>query len=240
MTVHPAGSRSLTFNLIAQIQADARRTRFLTALLVIPFMGLYGIANRLNAARGSSYVFRLPIDNQIPFTPVFILPYYAWYVYVIGVLLWLVFDKKTGQLLYRHILAICLTETIAFVVFLVFPTYMPRPDVAGQDSLSVMVRLIYHSDYPYNCFPSMHVCLAVLTAYALELAGPKQLVFRLANLSLLVLITLSTVLTKQHLSPDILGGLLLAWIGWLLAGSIHGAIRRRMDTVRTLRLDSKT
>lgn len=212
--------------LIKRIKADAVRTRLAVALLVVPFMGLYGIANRLNAARGSTLVFQFPIDDRIPFIPVFILPYFAWYFYVAAVLLWLAFDKKTGQLLYRQVLAICLSETIAFVIFLVFPTFMPRPDVVGQDVLSLLVRLIYRSDFPYNCFPSLHVCLAALTAWVLELAGPKHLLFRLANLAMLLLITLSTVLTKQHLSPDIPGGLLLAGLCWLLSGQIIRLVRQ--------------
>lgn len=232
MNDDPGDSRSPMGRLIALIRADAWWTRFLAALLVVPFMGLYGIANRLNAWRGSLFVFQLSIDDWIPLIPIFILPYYAWYFYVAGVLLGLVFKKKTGQLLYQQILAVCLAETIAFIIFLVFPTYMPRPDVVGQDLLAAMVRLIYRSDFPYNCFPSMHVCLAALTAYALDLAGPKHPVFRLANLVLFVLITLSTVLTKQHLTPDIFGGLSLAVIGWQLARLLIRAIRTGMNRVR--------
>ena len=229
MNNNPDGRPSPLHRLIALIRADSWRIRLLAALLVIPFMGLYAIANRLNGAKGSTFVFQLAIDDRIPFVPIFILPYVAWYFYVAGVLLWLVFNKKTGLLLYQQVLAVCLAETIAFVVFLVFPTYMPRPDVVGQDLFSAMVRLIYRSDFPYNCFPSMHVCLAALTGYALDLAGPKHLVFRLANLILVGLITLSTVLTKQHLMPDIFGGLLLAGICWWLALLLLRAFRRNMN-----------
>ena len=209
-----------------RLKADTVRTRLAAVLLVIPFMGLYGIANRLNAARGSTFIFQFPIDDRIPFLPIFILPYFAWYFYVAGVLLWLAFDRKTGQILYRQVLAVCLSETIAFVIFLAFPTFMPRPDVFGQDFLSLLVRLIYRSDFPYNCFPSLHVCLAALTAWVLERAGPKHLLFRLANLIMLLLIIVSTVLTKQHLSPDIPGGLLLAGLGWLLSGLIIRTVWR--------------
>lgn len=239
MINNPDGGRSPLHRLITLIRADAWWTRLLAALLVIPFMGLYGIANRLNGAQGSTFVFQLPIDDQIPFVPIFILPYVAWYFYITGVLLWLVFKKRTGQLLYQQILAVCLAETIAFVVFLVFPTYMPRPDVVGQDLFSAMVRLIYRSDFPYNCFPSMHVCLAALSGYALDLAGPKHLVFRLANLLLVVLITLSTVLTKQHMTPDIIGGLLLAVIGWWLALLLLRTIRKGMNPCQSVQRDMK-
>lgn len=239
MNNNPDSSRSPLHRLIARIGADSWRIRLLTALLVIPFMGLYGIANRLNGAKGSTFVFQLAIDDQIPFVPIFILPYVAWYFYITGVLLWLVFKKKTGLLLYQQVLAVCLAEMIAFVVFLVFPTYMPRPDVVDQDLFSAMVRLIYRSDFPYNCFPSMHVCLAALSGYSLDLAGPKHPVFRLINLFLVVLITLSTVLTKQHLTPDIFGGLLLAVIAWWLALLLMRAFRQDLNPRQRASRDMK-
>lgn len=201
-------------------RADVWWKRLLVALLTLPFQGLYTLANRVTAEQGRYYVVRFPVDDRIPLVRVFILPYYAWYFLVAGALIWLVFDKRTGRLLSRYAAAICLAETIAFAVYMIFPTQIARPDVAGQDLLSGMVRLIYRVDYPYNCFPSMHVCLAALTAYVIHLAGPRHFLFRFINVTVLILITFSTVLTKQHYTPDILGGLFLAWAAWQLAGPL--------------------
>ena len=197
--------------------ADIWWKRLLVALLTLPFQGLYALANRVIAEQGRFFVFRFPVDDRIPLVRLFILPYYAWYFLVAGALIWLVCDTRTGRLLNRYAAAICLAETIAFAVYMIFPTQMARPDVTGQDLLSGMVRLIYRIDYPYNCFPSMHVCLAALTAYVVHLAGPRHFLFRFINLTGLILITLSTVLTKQHYTPDILGGFFLAWAAWQLA-----------------------
>ncbi|MEA4890896.1 MAG: phosphatase PAP2 family protein [Clostridiaceae bacterium] len=199
---------------------DTWQSRFLISILVIPFMTLYPITNILVGHRGFFQVWQFSIDAWIPFNRFFIIPYFYWYVQVAAGILMMVFSKKSGRLIYRHVMALCLASLIANLIFIVFPTHVPRPVLEGQDILTSLVLLIYKIDSPYNCFPSMHVCYAVLTASAWYLAGPRRWWFWLVNLTGTTLICLSTVFTKQHYSPDILGGLLLAGIAWLLADLI--------------------
>ncbi|WP_307411882.1 phosphatase PAP2 family protein [Paenibacillus sp. W2I17] len=80
-----------------------------------------------------------------------------------------------------------------------------------------MVRFVYTTDQPYNCFPSIHV----LTSYLMLRGGHvfnRTIHLIIAINSILIII--STVLVKQHVVADILGGILVGsyvfgWQKWL-------------------------
>lgn len=180
---------------------------------LLPLFGLlYPMCSHLAANTGRFMIWQFPIDDLIPFNRIFILAYYYWYVQIGFGVVWLVTSSRTGRLLHRMIVTLILSNIIAAIFFLTMPTFMIRPEVAGTDFLSQMVRFIYKIDLPYNCFPSMHVFWATIIARFWALAGPRKTWFRLINYTGLILIILSTVFTKQHYSPDILGGLALAWV----------------------------
>jgi len=223
--------------LVGRLKAGFRQntwwSRLLVAGLIIPFLLLYGLNNRLAASHGHYLILKFAIDDWIPLNRYFVFPYYYWYIQVTAGMLLPVFIRRADRLIYRHILAMCLAVLISNAVFLLMPTYVPRPEVTGQDVFSQMIRWIYSVDYPYNCFPSQHVCFAALAANAWFLAGPRRWWFHLVNLAGLVAISLSTVFIKQHYTPDILGGLLAAWAGWQLAGLIW----RRLPGCRRMQND---
>ncbi len=224
---------SLPDRLRDEFRRNTWQSRFLISLLVVPFMALYPLTNILAGHRGFYQVWQFPIDTWIPFNRFFIIPYFYWYVQVTAGILMMIFSRKAGRLIYRHILALCLASIMANIIFVFFPTHVPRPSPEGQDFLTGLVLLIYKVDSPYNCFPSMHVCYAALSAVAWHQAGPRRWWFLLANLAGTTLICLSTVFTKQHYTPDILGGLLLAGIAWLLSDLIcrrTGLIKPALET----------
>lgn len=181
-------------------------SRLLFCILILIASLIYTICNQIAAAGGSDTVLKFPVDDLIPFTSVFVIPYIYWYVLIALSALWLVFSKRTGRLLHRMVMAIALGSLIAAVFYLALPTRMIRTEIYGNDIFTRMVRVIYANDLPYNCFPSMHVAWSLIICRFMELAGPKRLWFRLLNYGGTILIIASTVLIKQHYTPDILGG----------------------------------
>ncbi|MDW7656337.1 MAG: phosphatase PAP2 family protein [Bacillota bacterium] len=173
---------------------------------------LYLQTNRLAANVERAVILKFPIDDQIPFVRFFVLPYYAWFALVAAVFLWLVFDRRQNRRVYRHTTAIVLAMVLSTLIFLVYPTHVPRPVITGQDWLSRLVLMIYAADEPYNCFPSLHVAVAAIKGMTLFRYGPRRIWFRILTVLLVVLIMLSTVLIKQHYVPDLVGGLALALI----------------------------
>jgi membrane-associated phospholipid phosphatase len=201
-------------------------SRLLFAGLILPAGLFYTLCNYLASQLGRYIVWQLPVDSWIPFSRWFILPYFSWYLQIGITVAWLVFSPHTGRLLHRMVIAMDIAVLIAAVFYLAMPTMMIRPEVAGTDILSQMIRRIYEIDLPFNCFPSMHVFWATIIARFLALVGPRKTWFRLLNYGSLLLIILSTVFTKQHYTPDILGGLAVAWISCLLSDRLFSESSR--------------
>jgi len=203
-------------------------SRLLVASLYLLSTLLYLKTNRLAANAGRAIVFKLPIDDRIPFVPAFVFPYFAWFLLVAGVFLWLIFDRSQGRRIDRHTAAIVLTMALSSLVFLIFPTHVPRPELTGSDLPTRLVRVIYAADEPYNCFPSLHVAIALLNGLSLFRYGPRRIWFRLPFTLLVILIMLSTLLIRQHYLPDLIGGLVLALIcDWISRLVLPGRLIRQ-------------
>lgn len=95
--------------------------------------------------------------------------------------------------------------------FLFFPVESPpewRRLARGKSLSERFLRFVMKIDADSNCFPSMHVSVATLTALHL-LANKPQL--GLWVFSFPLLISLSSLYTKRHYFLDIIPGALLGW-----------------------------
>ncbi|NLC84651.1 MAG: inositol phosphorylceramide synthase [Ruminococcaceae bacterium] len=191
---------------------DTWWSRLMVASLYLLSTLIYLQTNRLTRNTDLAVVWKWPIDDRLPFLPLFVLPYCAWFVLVAAVFFWLIFDHSQNRRIYRHTAGVLLAMLLSALIFLVFPTHVPRPPVRGNDLVSRLLLLIYASDEPYNCFPSLHVAIAALKGITLFRYGPAKIWFRALITILVVLIMLSTVLIRQHYTPDLAGGLALAWL----------------------------
>ena len=153
----------------------------------------------------------IPLDDKIPFLPVFIIPYVLWYLYVPFLMLYVCL--KDGNAFKKQ--AIVMFSGMSFCVlgFIIFPTAINfRPSAEGNGVLLRICRIVFKYDTPSaNVFPSMH-CLEALGAHLTTFtAGPlkKKISLRIASAVLTVLICLSTVFVKQHSVLDVFSGCLL-------------------------------
>lgn len=190
-----------------------RNILWILALGLALLKAMYPVFNR---PMPPVYEFVTIVDQWIPFMPVWIIPYVLWYLFLPGVLLLLAIrDKKACT---RALLTQIMGIITCYIMYSIFQTTVPRPDVPGTDVFSVLVRGIYSIDEPYNAFPSIHV----LGASALMLAtyGAKN-IGKWVNLGVQILgtlIILATVFVKQHVVLDMLAGLILAG-GYYLASA---------------------
>ncbi|MCX8132050.1 MAG: phosphatase PAP2 family protein [Clostridia bacterium] len=173
-------------------------------LLLIPAIQIfYFILNNYSSkVRNISTV----LDELIPFSQHFVIPYIYWYVYVFAVLVFFLFaDYKY----YYRLLACIISGTlICFIIYYFFPTTVPRPEVTGNDLFSSLVRGIYSNDNPYNCFPSIHVLDTILPTLFLLKYTKNKLVGAFAVISYIA-ITLSTLFIKQHYVWDAVSATIL-------------------------------
>lgn len=102
-------------------------------------------------------IIHLAIDDYIPFNEIFVIPYFLWFVYVPGVVLYLAFHNKDDY--YRSAIFLCTGMTVFLLVSTFFPNGQRlRPLVMPRDNIfTQMVASLYRTDTPTNLWPSIHV-----------------------------------------------------------------------------------
>lgn len=190
-------------------------------LLVLLFsFSLYSITNQLEFLRLNEIkILKWPLDDHMPLLPVFIIPYLYWYLQVVfsGVMIML---TRWGRIYYRmYAITMILAMVSANIIFVIFPTHVPRPTLAGDGILYLMLGFIYRIDQPYNCFPSLHAAIATINAIFCHLiirenrASISNATLRFVqfiNIIGWILICLATIFTGQHYLPDLAGGIFIA------------------------------
>jgi membrane-associated phospholipid phosphatase len=155
------------------------------------------------------------IDDKIPFTLVFIIPYVFWYLmlFIIPYMMY----KKDKTNFYKYIITNVITVVIANIIFVIYPTIVNRPELVGNDVLTLMTRFIYWIDTPaLNCFPSLHCGFSMLFILHICTSKKQSLSFRVFTLVMSVLVMASTLLIKQHVFIDLIAGDILATIVYLI------------------------
>jgi membrane-associated phospholipid phosphatase len=142
------------------------------------------------------------VDRMIPFWPNAVWLYLSLYLLIpIGPLL--MSDRLE---LVRFGLGIFLIGAVAYVVFLFWPTWCARP-LGGNDVF--VYQILIGIDRPWHALPSLHAAFGVFCALCggsvlAELRTGARWIGVLWLWTALIL--LATLLTKQHMVPDIIAG----------------------------------
>ena len=163
-------------------------------------------------------VIHVSVDDYIPFCELFVIPYFLWFLYVAAVVLFLFFRNK--QECYRSCIFLFTGMTIFLVISTLWPnghhlrlTEMPRDNILTQ-----AVAFRWKTDTPTNLWPSIHVYNSLGAHFAIvhsaELKGKKGL--KIASCILAVSIILSTMFIKQHSVFDVVTGLALGAVMYVL------------------------
>jgi membrane-associated phospholipid phosphatase len=177
--------------------------------LVVLFLAQLAYVPINRVARGG-VVLATPWDAAIPLWPVWVIPYLLSIGWWIGFSIWAALDMDDG--LYRAFVASGLAVmAVSYVVYLLYPTYVQRPTLSGDDWPTRLMRLVYAADRAYNAFPSGHTYNSVLIALFWCRWRPRA---RLLWTGLALVVLVSTLFTGQHNLPDLAAGALLAWLGY--------------------------
>lgn len=179
-------------------------------LLLVTIAINSGIYTLLNNYRGKVYHIPSSVDSLVHFNKYFVVPYAIWYFYVVFVLFYYAVydDKRYIKLLF----GINAGMIVCFIIFYFFPTFVPRPEVYGNDIFARAVRAIYVRDNPYNCFPSIHVLDSVLIAIYINADDKISPFYKTIASSISILILLSTMFIKQHYFYDVVAAAGLAGV----------------------------
>ena len=152
------------------------------------------------------------IDKMIPFCEFFVVPYFAWFLMVPGVCIYLLFAKEKEYKRMSYMLVFGMSLFVIISIIMPTKLYL-RPYVMPRDNIFCgLVSYLYHIDTSTNVFPSIHVyntCVAMQAVRRSHARLFRKPGMRLGIDILSVLIILSTVFIKQHSLIDVAGGLIL-------------------------------
>jgi membrane-associated phospholipid phosphatase len=152
---------------------------------------------------------KLSID-VFPIWPIWVVPYVLCYLLWFSALLWIIL--KTDDRSFRSFLAACmLTFAIGVTIFTFFPTYVRAATLEGSDIFTVLLRMIHETWGRYAALPSGHVYITALLVLFFSRWYPR---YKFLWTMLLVIISLSTLFTGQHYILDVIGGYVVAWVGY--------------------------
>ncbi len=173
-------------------------------------LGIQSLYLPLNHGLQEGVVLDTRWDRYIPIWPIWIVPY------SLATTIWLVgyawAALRMEEQLYRALIATSvLTTAIAIVTFTLYPTYIVRPVLVGNDWATAWLRLVYATDGVFNAFPSGHVYFTTIITLFWSRWYPR---WRWAWAGFWLIVTLSTLFTGQHYIPDVFGGTGLAWASY--------------------------
>jgi len=202
----------------AQIK-NSNFTKIFPLIITLGSMLLYIPVNRLISG---GRTFESPLDKFIPLVPVFLIPY------LFGIVFWLatifyINIKKKGELVSRFNLKITLASILSVLIYILFPTFVNRPQITGTDIFSNILNWVYANDRVYNATPSGHVFYTILCLLTMWKVSPK---YRLLWILISILIIASTVFTKQHNIFDVFWGTAFALIIYFIGKAISTHTRR--------------
>lgn len=155
------------------------------------------------------------LDDKIPFLTIFIYPYISWY-FMVALVPYIIYIAKP-QNFFTYVSTAVISIIIAFVIFIVFPTTVNRPEVIGVDITSNITRLIFSMDTPpVCCLPSMHCVLCLLFIfYTINIKELKPSIRVLISLWSTIII-ISTLFIKQHVIYDIFASVILVLVSHII------------------------
>jgi membrane-associated phospholipid phosphatase len=181
-------------------------------LIVLPFWAALNLGiNRYVSRRPRHHRTDIVLDVRLPFIPGFALPYFS--AYVLGLLgyVLMITHPDLGKVLWGYLFLV----GIGSLCYVVFPsTAVRREDLAVVGFSTYMLVRFQRLSGPYNVFPSMHFGYCLFSAlagwyYHGHLIGGGLTLWA-------VLIGVSTLLTKQHYILDLVGGLVVGVLAFVL------------------------
>lgn len=208
--------------------------RHLLYLLFWPAFGLrYLLIENCNPADFYHPV-HCALDDVIPFEEIFIIPYFFWYVCIIGTHIWLLVHDVSGFKRYSRYLIVSMS--ISTTIFLLYPTcqYL-RPEQFPRDNgLTDIVRFLYRMDTSTNVCPSEHVIgsagFFLAACHSKKLRKPG----RITMIGIIACLTaVATVFLKQHSLVDVAAAIPVCAAAWYISGrpgpfAERGSMRRRL------------
>ena len=157
----------------------------------------------------------IPLDKQIPLIPWTIVIYFGCYIF--WIINYILIYRRSREYAYRFFVADFLSRIVCLVFFLCYPTTLVRPAVEGEGIFYDAIRFLYKIDAPTNLFPSIHCLVSWFCFIGIisDIKIPKW--YKVMSFLIALAVFVSTLTTRQHVIVDVVGGVVLAQICYLIA-----------------------
>ncbi len=204
-------------NLATQSSLDKTHLNLWVRILGLSLiLGVYLIYFPINQHVNGGFSSHIFLDDWIPLWPVWTAPYIlaiGWWVFAA---IWAAIKMELA-LFKRLVAAVLVMSLSSFLVHLLIPTFVVRPEAVGEGWGMNLIRMIYALDQPYNALPSGHTYNTVLVAIFWWHWKPR---YRWLWAATVPVVILSTLFTKQHYLLDPLFGLLWAFGAYFISGKL--------------------
>ena len=156
-----------------------------------------------NRSNVTFHTIHIKLDDLIPFNEYFVIPYFLWFLYIAGTILYFFFTSKEDY--YKCCAFLFIGMTICLIIYTIWPNEQNlRPDTFTRDNIFVaIVKTLYTTDTSTNVCPSIHVYNSIGAHIAITHSKLKEKRgLCAASFVLAVSICLSTVFLKQHSAFD--------------------------------------
>lgn len=166
------------------------------------------------------------IDNAFPIISIFIIPYVWAYAY------WAMGPVAVSKCDRQHFLDFIAAYIFALVLGMLIlafaPTYMDRTAEGLYENTGSIFDGLRHFWYSldgdniaYNLFPSFHCLNSTICYLGVRKRSEISKWFRIYSLVITVLIYLSTLFVKQHYFLDVISGIVVAIISYIISKKFH-------------------
>lgn len=180
----------------------------LALLYFIPYIIYFKI---LETYQVPKYIIHCAIDDMIPFCEAFIIPYFAWFPFLIIALLF--FMRKSKNEFLNLCFLMFSGMTICLIIYTILPNGLQlRPHILHDNLLANIAKFLYAIDTPTNVCPSIHVTstIAVMIIVLKSEVCKHPFISKCSVVILSIAICVSTMVLKQHSVIDVICGLLLS------------------------------
>jgi membrane-associated phospholipid phosphatase len=208
----------------------------LYVLIYLPWF--FYLERTITADTPDMHMVDLAFDHAIPFCEYFVIPYYFWFVYVVGTCIFLMIYGTNGEFI-RMALSLIIGMSVCLFICMIYPNGLElRPDTIPDNFCGKLVASLYAVDTSFNVFPSIHVYNSIVVHIALYRceALREHRIIRISSLVVCILICLSTMFLKQHSVTDVFGACVLSFAMYLvLYVADYGRLRREQSESRRAR-----
>ncbi len=170
-------------------------------------MAVY-FGSRIIAGNWHHYNIESSLDRLIPIWAPSVIIYLGCYLFWAAN--YIIIAQQEKDTVCQFFSADFLSRIVCLIFYLVVPTTNVRPNVDPSGFWNQLLLYLYSIDAADNLFPSIH-CLVSWFCY-IGIRGNQKIPkwYRGLSCIMALLVCASTLLTKQHVIIDVIGGILLA------------------------------